>query len=262
MEFCLFRLGVCLFLTRELAAQFAASPSDPRATFGAQRLAALVQEFSLHRDHESTRSVLSQSEHGAVVSLQSLAHKSDKRARKLSEKGLRKYGRHHDAEALSLLQRAVEIDPRWSILQNNLGVVYGLLGKNKEAQQAFQQAIELDSSAALSYVNLAKVALNTHQYHVAETAARQALRMVPLSPEARIMLGLAEVAQNHWTPEARQLLEENRSRFPQAELVLQYWPQADELRASPPEVVFVRNTDRATSAKVPRESMEANPPSQ
>jgi Flp pilus assembly protein TadD len=261
MKLWLFGLGVCLFSTPELAAQSATPISNSWATFEAQRLIALAQEFSLDHVNQPTPS-LRRSQDDAVVSLQRLTHKGDQRARKLSEKGLHEYRRHRYGEALSFLQKALETDPHSSVLQNNLGVVYCLLGQDEAAQQAFQQAIALDSSAAMSYVNLAKVAFNTYQYHLAEASARQALRVAPLSPEARLVLGLAEVAQDHWTPEARQFLEENRSRFSQAELVLQHWPRADELLAGTPKAVFVRGAGPAAFAKAPLRSVKANPASQ
>jgi Tfp pilus assembly protein PilF len=171
MKLWLFGLGVCLFSTPELAAQSATPISNSWATFEAQRLIALAQEFSLDHVNQPTPS-LRRSQDDAVVSLQRLTHKGDQRARKLSEKGLHEYRRHRYGEALSFLQKALETDPHSSVLQNNLGVVYCLLGQDEAAQQAFQQAIALDSSAAMSYVNLAKVAFNTYQYHLAEASAQ------------------------------------------------------------------------------------------
>jgi tetratricopeptide (TPR) repeat protein len=256
MKFWIFGPGVCLLITPELVAQYGSRASEPRDTFESQRLMMLAQEFSRSRVNTPARPSPPPGEE-AVVSLHRLTYKIDKRARKLSEKGMREYRRQHYLEALPLLQKAVDIDPHSAVLQNNLGVAYCALGRDQEARQAFQRAVQADAGAVNSYVNLAAVAFDNYEYDLAETSARQALRIAPLSPPASVLLGLAEVAQNHWTSEARQLLTANRSRFAQAELILQHWPSAEELRAGT-KMVVVHGAGPAALAKVPVESANSS----
>ena len=152
MKLWILGLGVCLFTAQELAAQYASRPHDARDILDTQRLMTLAREFSLRRVNPPTPSSPRLGE-ATVVSMHSLTHKIDKRARKLSERGMREYLHQHYGEVLPLLQKAVGIDPQAAALQNNLGIIYCALGKDEEAQQAFQRAIQIDSGAVISYTN-------------------------------------------------------------------------------------------------------------
>jgi Flp pilus assembly protein TadD len=138
------------------------------------------------------------------------------------------YLRDHYAQALALLQRALAKEPKSWALENDLGVVYSSLGKDKEAQSAFEVASAENAGSEVSNTNLSAVSFNIYDYPTSEQAARQALRINPRSRQAQVMLGLAEVAQDHWTGEARRYLEENREQYHQAEVVLEHWPKAND----------------------------------
>jgi tetratricopeptide (TPR) repeat protein len=249
MKFWISGLFVCLFSAQELYSQSSNNSPDSWNAFQMQRLAAVAQEFSTNLSRTSSVSSTDTSSQDAVVSIQRLNYKTNKPARQLFKKGMREYFRHHNEEALSMLQKGAVLDPRSSALQNNIGVIYCRLGKMPDAQAAFQKAVALDSSSVTSYVNLSAVAFSTNQHPLAEASARQALRIAPLSPEAGVMLALAEVAQDHWTAEARKLLEENRSQFSQASLVLQHWPTKEQLRSGLHRAVLVRSAGPASLAE-------------
>lgn len=234
MKLCILGVGVCLLASRELSAQ-----SGPNSSTA---LKSLIYQFGLERPNQPVHSAASQRDNGLVVSLQRLQHAVSKRALQLSKKGLQAYFHGQYTQALRYAQEAVAIDPRSSMLENNLGAIYSWLGEDKKAQEAFEQAVAADSSAAVSYANLASVSFNLQQYREAETSARQALRLNPLLPEASLMLGLAQVAQNHWTREARRCLEEHRAEFKQAELVLKHWP-------APERAVEVKSAGAGASAE-------------
>ncbi len=53
-------------------------------------------------------------------------------------------------------QRAIELDPTRSAPWNNLGLIYGLLGKDDEAVVAFETAIECDNQNSGAMLNFAK----------------------------------------------------------------------------------------------------------
>lgn len=245
MKFWVLKLGVCLFVAQGLFAQYAGSSNDAWNTVQMQKLQEVAQEFSFGRLQTPVISSTHMPDGDAVVSLQGLSHKTSKQARQLYKKGMQAYGRKHYEQSAALLQKAAVVDPQSSAIQNNLGVVYCLLGQPQKAQEAFQNSVTLDNGSALSYVNLAAVAFSTYQYPLAAASARQALRIAPLSPGAGVMLGLAEVAQDHWTREARKLLEANRAASSQAELVLQHWPSADEQRSGLHHTMLVHSAGPA-----------------
>jgi len=137
---------------------------------------------------------------------------------------------------LPWLHEALEIAPRSSLLESNLGVIYCALGEDRTAKEAFASAVKAYPGAATSYTNLAAVSFNLYEYEEAEMSARQALRLNPMFPQAEVMVGLAEVAQKHWTREARKYLEDTRSQFRPAEVLLEHWPAEDTAAAAHVEV--------------------------
>lgn len=221
-----FVLGICVSVCIAFLGN-AQSNTDPRASMAEserQRIDQFLLEKKLaersrgnNRDHPPGDS---------VVSLQRLGHTPNRQALRLEKKAMAAYSKQRYPKALELLKSAAEIDPDSSTALNNLGVTYCALGHDEEAEQAFRQAIAADTGAAISYSNLASVAFNTYQYRLAETSARQAVRLSPRYEQAQVMLALAEVAQGHWTAEAKQLLKDNRDRFQQAKQILESWPSS------------------------------------
>lgn len=229
MKFRTSALALCLLASSQLKAQSGSNSLTP--------LSSLAVQFGMDRMNQPASGLPSPyAKEAPVISLKRLQHSVDKHALRLSRKGMQDYLQHRYQEALPLLQAAVAIDSTSSMLENNLGVIYCALGNDKSAQQAFEKAVQADPSAATSYTNLAAVSFNIYQYPEAEMSARQALRLDPRCPQAKVMLGLAEVAQNHWTREAREYLRENRAHFPQAELILEHWPTADRKSTDEPAV--------------------------
>lgn len=65
------------------------------------------------------------------------------------------------------------------------------MGARQRAQAAFQRAVELDPSASLAYLGLAKIHLEMGRVQPAEEAAFSALQVTPDDPEAMYLLGRA-----------------------------------------------------------------------
>jgi hypothetical protein len=61
--------------------------------------------------------------------------------------------------------------------------------------------------------------------HLAEQSAKRALQLSTLD-QARALLGITEIAQGHWTPYARRLLEEAKTSIPDIDRVLEAWPES------------------------------------
>ncbi len=57
--------------------------------------------------------------------------------------------------ALSLFQKAIEIDPSLAAAYNDIGIIYETMDSPEPAEKAYLQAIELDQDFAGPYANLA-----------------------------------------------------------------------------------------------------------
>jgi Flp pilus assembly protein TadD len=253
VKFCLIGIAVSLLVRPCLEAQNPGDSADPLMRVNQEKLAEMARRFDLDTGkYEAPDPSLPQSIQDSVVSVRSLQHQVDKRARKLEDRGMREYSRHHYEEALPLFREAAMIDPASTNLQNNLGVVYSALGDDKGAEQAFELALKADPYSAVSMSNLAAAAFNTNQYELAEVTARRALHMSPLLVEARVTLAFAEIAQGRWTDEARNFLEENRARVPEAQTLLHSWPQAGDKGSAAKPHVFVQGAGRGVSTPLVR----------
>ena len=120
---------LCLFVVK-LSAQ-SAYPEDAVALDARRRWSLIILEHSLDPINGSMIPASPRAYERSVVSVQRLQHRPDKRARKLSDKGMRDFFRNRVTEALPPLQHAVALDPHSSVLENDLGVVYCVLGRDK-----------------------------------------------------------------------------------------------------------------------------------
>lgn len=121
--------------------------------------------------------------------------------------------------SMSHLEKAVQIYPRYLLAHNALGMHYIKLGEYQKALGAFQSAIAIDPLSAQTYQNLSLAFFFLHDYASSETAARRSLELAQQIPP-RYLLGRALIAQQHFTPEATQMLLQSEDLFPNASLVL------------------------------------------
>ena len=63
--------------------------------------------------------------------------------------------RREAATAVADLQRAAELVPQASEVQNHLGLAYSAAGRDQEADAAFRRAVDLDCDNAAARENLA-----------------------------------------------------------------------------------------------------------
>lgn len=59
------------------------------------------------------------------------------------------------SQAVTELNLAIEIEPRWALLHYNLGSVYGNMGLHDKAISAWERAKQLDTDFAKAHYNLA-----------------------------------------------------------------------------------------------------------
>lgn len=94
-----------------------------------------------------------------------------------------------DAQALSLISKAVNIRPGNPIFFDNLGLVLARLGRLEEAGEAHGRAIEIDDGLACAHTNLGTVLNGMGDVSGAEAAHRRAIERDPANAEAHNNLG-------------------------------------------------------------------------
>jgi len=106
--------------------------------------------------------------------------------------------------ALSQARVAAAQYPKSSVLQQLLGACLFKMGDKEEARQAFQKAIDLDSSLPQNYYNLALLEMSDQRYQEAAGALENYLRLEPRNAEAHLLLGRAFHNLNRTIPAIEQ----------------------------------------------------------
>jgi tetratricopeptide (TPR) repeat protein len=109
----------------------------------------------------------------------------DKTAEYLNLKGLilTELGRYEDSKNTYLA--ALELEPEYSELHNNLGLLFFKMKKLDEAVLSFEESVKKNVNNALAYVNLGKALIELEKYDDAIKAYNQALEIDPSNQEAR-----------------------------------------------------------------------------
>src|SRR5262245_47428854 len=93
------------------------------------------------------------------------------------------------AEAISALQRAVELKPEYTEAHYNLAAVYRVLGNLDAALEEYRRAAALNPAFASAHIDIGSVLREQREYEQAERSLRTALALQPDSPEALLELG-------------------------------------------------------------------------
>ncbi len=104
---------------------------------------------------------------------------------------------HEDkaAEAVTLLQQAVALEPKNAVFHNNLACAFDRQGKKAEALPAFSEAVRLDAKYGDARHNLANVLRHLGRHGDAEAEYRNVLKLMPNSAEVSNHLGIALLNQ-------------------------------------------------------------------
>jgi len=86
------------------------------------------------------------------------------------------------AQAVRLIERAIDSNPTVAMFHNSLGNARNALGQWNLAEASFQQAIELEPGFGEAHFNLSGVYARTGRSDLAETHARLALGLIPDNP--------------------------------------------------------------------------------
>jgi predicted TPR repeat methyltransferase len=103
--------------------------------------------------------------------------------------------RGHGEEAVSLIERSLDLEPERADWHSNLGIVLQDRLRLDDATAAYRRAIELDPGHANAYSNLGVVLRATGESTEAEAAYRAAIRIDPEHSDAYHNLGVLLTAQ-------------------------------------------------------------------
>ena len=156
---------------------------------------------------------------GNTISLQQLEHKVPAPAQKAFDKARKAEQKGRLAEAETLLHQAVEIDPEFADGHNELGTVQAKQDRFAEAAAEFQKTIDLAPEHHLALPNLSIVLAKMHQYREAGEVARRGLKVAPMMPELRFILGISLMIGHGDKAEALANLRQAESAFPKAHLL-------------------------------------------
>ena len=103
-------------------------------------------------------------------------------------KGLLQYQSGNVASAEELLCRAIEVRPGVPMFHANLANVFQFIGRLKDAEEEYLNAIRLDPNYTNAHLHYSVLLLSQQRYGEAETAANQANALEPDKPETLNML--------------------------------------------------------------------------
>jgi tetratricopeptide (TPR) repeat protein len=111
-----------------------------------------------------------------------------------------------DANAVSSLEKAVELDPAFAAARNQLGLLYLVAHRDDDAEKQFQAALAADPQCAECQNNLGVLAGSHGDSRRAEDLFRQAIENSPSYTQARVNVALILAARENFA-EARRELE-------------------------------------------------------
>lgn len=158
---------------------------------------------------------------GASVSVYQLRHNPPKKAKKAVEKALKFSAEKRFDQAIAELQKAISIDPEFTVAYNNLGVQYMRMGNSQKAAEAFRKSVNLDPANAMSLANLAVATARIGQMSDAEQMARRAIQVNDNIPLAHYILGCLLAGRGELA-EAKKHLKEAATQMPDAQKALAY----------------------------------------
>ena len=116
-------------------------------------------------------------------------------AERYAQRGLAHLNQGQNAEAIAVLRRAIDLDPKNAILHNNLAVGLEKEGKKDEAVASFREAVRLKPDYGDALHNLGNQLRRLGRLTEAEEEYRKALKLMPNSPDLCNHLGIALLGQ-------------------------------------------------------------------
>jgi Flp pilus assembly protein TadD len=133
--------------------------------------------------------------------------------------GRTKYNENRFAEAINAFQQCLKLDPKNVKAEDNLGLSFAGLGRNDEANAAYQQAIAWQAEFLVKnpgpYVDLGSLLVDENRPQDAVPFLLQAVEIAPRESRAHELLGKAYIRIEEF-PNAQTELEKAIELSPQA----------------------------------------------
>jgi tetratricopeptide (TPR) repeat protein len=113
--------------------------------------------------------------------------------------GLTLMARSDYGQALACLERAQQLTPDYSLLEINLGIVKGALGRPADAESHFQRALTLAPNHPASHHYYGRWLLEQRRYADAVPRLERAVQLSPGDQAARALLMKAHFDQQNWS---------------------------------------------------------------
>jgi len=105
--------------------------------------------------------------------------------------GVAAYQRGDAATAVEYIERAIGLEPQWTVFYNNLGTIYSALGRASDAERVLRQSLATNSAQAATWVALGHILAVANRSEEALSCFQQALALEPSDAAALAGLGLA-----------------------------------------------------------------------
>lgn len=120
------------------------------------------------------------------------------KARKLFEKAMSAFRKSHQADAFSLVQKALHVDPNYAQALALRGVLNLQRGDTLKAQPDLEKAVQLDYSDSMSFVALASLYNDQAQYDHALQVLHHGIRLHPTSWQAWTETARAQIGKREY----------------------------------------------------------------
>jgi hypothetical protein len=157
---------------------------------------------------------------GEIVSVAELRHKLPAEALKEAQKGEVSLRKKKSEEAIDHFERAVEIDPDFTAVHQELANLYLLKHDDMRAVGHLQTVLKARPSSAPNWANLSAAELRRGRVNEAEAAARRTLVLEPANAVGRYILGISLAFQDKDTDKAISYLRATFTQFPRGHMAV------------------------------------------
>jgi tetratricopeptide (TPR) repeat protein len=117
-----------------------------------------------------------------------------------------------DAEGLTLIKRAIEVEPSLAVISDNLSQMYLSQGKADLALEQARKTVDLDRNFSFGWIDLAYSQLKNGQTAEARASAEKVVEITKRSSRSLICLGVVAAATGY-RHEAKDILKELEQRY-------------------------------------------------
>jgi len=151
-----------------------------------------------------------------TVDLSQLGHRPDARALRIFHQALKAVAKDDHKDAIALLQKTIEADPKITEAHLTLAVQYAAIGDAERSLAESETAARLAPGNALARLNLAINLFRLRHLADAETEARAATRLDPANTKAAFLTGAILAAEGKITWETLSYLKKAYEDYPKA----------------------------------------------